>query len=185
MVEIAFDVIHRSSRHASGFALRFPRIVRIRDDKDAAEVDRLSTVAALHDAARRRVAATASSPAGRSASRPMSDDGAHATSMLGLPRRVATHRRGRAMTETPCRRSTASAPCARSLTATGAGIYLATHVAGPLPAETLAAVHESDELELRIGRVRPDRAEDLAQREREARAVRGGGPQGAPRARSC
>ena len=49
MVEIAFDVIHRSTRHASGFAMRFPRIVRIRDDKTAAEVDRLSTVAALHD----------------------------------------------------------------------------------------------------------------------------------------
>ncbi len=49
VVEIAFDVLHRSTRHASGFAMRFPRIVRIRDDKSAAEVDRLSTVAALHD----------------------------------------------------------------------------------------------------------------------------------------
>ncbi len=57
------------------------------------------------------------------------------------------------------------------LTATGAGIYLATHVAGPLPAETLAAVHESDEMELRIGRVGPDRADDLEQREWEARAA--------------
>jgi DNA ligase-1 len=49
VVEIAFDVVHASRRHASGYALRFPRIVRIRDDKEAAEVDRLSTVAALHD----------------------------------------------------------------------------------------------------------------------------------------
>jgi ATP-dependent DNA ligase I len=49
VVEIAFDVIHRSDRHASGFALRFPRIVRIRDDKSAAEIDRLSTVARIHD----------------------------------------------------------------------------------------------------------------------------------------
>lgn len=57
------------------------------------------------------------------------------------------------------------------LTATGAGIYLATHVAGPLPAETMAAVHESDDLELRIGRVGPDRAEDLEQRGWEARAA--------------
>ena len=57
------------------------------------------------------------------------------------------------------------------LTATGAGIYLATHVAGPLPAETLAAVHESDEMELRVGRVGPDRADDLEQREWEARAA--------------
>jgi selenocysteine lyase/cysteine desulfurase len=57
------------------------------------------------------------------------------------------------------------------LTATGAGIYLATHQAGPLPAETQAAVHESDEMELRVGRVGADRVEDLEQREREARAV--------------
>jgi DNA ligase-1 len=49
VVEIAFDVIHRSNRHNSGFALRFPRIVRIRDEKTAAEIDRLSTVAMLHD----------------------------------------------------------------------------------------------------------------------------------------
>ncbi len=57
------------------------------------------------------------------------------------------------------------------LTATGAGINLSTHLAGPIPAETMAAVHESDEMELRIGRAGPDRDEDLAQREREARAV--------------
>ena len=49
VVEIAFDVVHASSRHKSGFALRFPRIVCIRDDKPATEVDRLSTVAALHE----------------------------------------------------------------------------------------------------------------------------------------
>ena len=58
VVEIAFDVIHRSSRHASGYALRFPRIVRIRDDKGAAEIDRLSTVAVAPRAARRPAAAT-------------------------------------------------------------------------------------------------------------------------------
>jgi DNA ligase 1 len=49
VVEIAFDVIHRSARHASGYALRFPRIVRIREDKDVAEIDRLSTVAVLQE----------------------------------------------------------------------------------------------------------------------------------------
>ncbi|HXX59679.1 MAG TPA: ATP-dependent DNA ligase [Candidatus Sulfotelmatobacter sp.] len=47
VVEVAFDVIQRSSRHASGYALRFPRIARLRDDKGPEEVDRLSTVAAL------------------------------------------------------------------------------------------------------------------------------------------
>ena len=47
VVEIAFDRIMRSSRHRSGFALRFPRIVRIRDDKAPAETDTLATVEAL------------------------------------------------------------------------------------------------------------------------------------------
>ena len=47
VVEIAFDRIMRSSRHKSGFAMRFPRIVRMRDDKTPAEIDTLATVEAL------------------------------------------------------------------------------------------------------------------------------------------
>jgi DNA ligase-1 len=47
VVEVAFDVIMRSARHASGFALRFPRIARVRDDKQVAEIDTLETVARL------------------------------------------------------------------------------------------------------------------------------------------
>lgn len=47
VVEVAFDVIMRSARHASGFALRFPRIARVRDDKPVAEIDTLVTVARL------------------------------------------------------------------------------------------------------------------------------------------
>ena len=47
VVEIAFDVIHRSNRHDSGFALRFPRIFRLRPDKDAHEIDTLSNVETL------------------------------------------------------------------------------------------------------------------------------------------
>jgi DNA ligase-1 len=47
VVEVAFDVILRSGRHRSGFALRFPRIVRIRTDKSAAEADTLGTVERL------------------------------------------------------------------------------------------------------------------------------------------
>ena len=49
VVEIAFDVIHRSTRHDSGFALRFPRIFRLREDKDAREIDTLSTVEMLYE----------------------------------------------------------------------------------------------------------------------------------------
>ena len=48
VVEVAFDVIMRSTRHQSGFALRFPRIVRIRTDKGPAQIDTLETVARLH-----------------------------------------------------------------------------------------------------------------------------------------
>jgi DNA ligase-1 len=41
VLEVAFNNIMRSDRHASGFALRFPRIVRVRDDKPVGEIDTL------------------------------------------------------------------------------------------------------------------------------------------------
>ena len=47
VVEIAFDRIMRSTRHRSGFAMRFPRIVRIRDDKTPGEIDTMAGVEAL------------------------------------------------------------------------------------------------------------------------------------------
>ena len=50
VVEIAFDRIMRSTRHGSGFAMRFPRIVRIRDDKTPADIDDLATVEKLFEA---------------------------------------------------------------------------------------------------------------------------------------
>jgi DNA ligase 1 len=43
VLEIAFDIIQPSKRHQSGFALRFPRIARIRTDKTPAEIDTLET----------------------------------------------------------------------------------------------------------------------------------------------
>ncbi len=45
--EVGFDAAQRSSRHKSGVALRFPRILRIRTDKPAAEADQLEAVQAL------------------------------------------------------------------------------------------------------------------------------------------
>jgi len=42
IIEVAFDSIQPSGRHASGLALRFPRILRIRDDKTATEIDTLA-----------------------------------------------------------------------------------------------------------------------------------------------
>jgi DNA ligase-1 len=47
VVEIAFDRIQRSARHRSGYALRFPRIVRIRTDKSPEQIDDLATVERL------------------------------------------------------------------------------------------------------------------------------------------
>ncbi len=47
VIEVAFDRVQPSSRHKSGFALRFPRIVRLRDDKPASEIDTLDTVRQL------------------------------------------------------------------------------------------------------------------------------------------
>ena len=51
VVEVAFDNVQVSKRHKSGYALRFPRIVRLREDKPVAEIDTLETVAALAGAA--------------------------------------------------------------------------------------------------------------------------------------
>ncbi|HVD00729.1 MAG TPA: ATP-dependent DNA ligase [Candidatus Dormibacteraeota bacterium] len=48
VVEVAFDSIQRSTRHKSGFALRFPRIVRLRDDKGVRDVDTLASVEQLY-----------------------------------------------------------------------------------------------------------------------------------------
>jgi DNA ligase 1 len=47
VLEVAFDSIHKSTRHKSGLAMRFPRISRIRTDKPAAEADRLATLQAM------------------------------------------------------------------------------------------------------------------------------------------
>ncbi len=49
VVEVAFDVILRSNRHKSGFALRFPRIASLRLDKDPREADTLETVTRLYE----------------------------------------------------------------------------------------------------------------------------------------
>jgi len=45
--EIAFEAVARSGRHAAGMAVRFPRILRQRTDKPAAEADTLGALAAM------------------------------------------------------------------------------------------------------------------------------------------
>jgi DNA ligase-1 len=49
VLEVAFNNIQRSTRHASGYALRFPRIVRLRPDKDAGEIDTVERVRSLFE----------------------------------------------------------------------------------------------------------------------------------------
>ncbi|MES2992040.1 MAG: ATP-dependent DNA ligase [Pseudomonadota bacterium] len=45
--ELGFEGINRSPRHKSGIAVRFPRMLRIRDDKPLHEADTLQTLEAL------------------------------------------------------------------------------------------------------------------------------------------
>ena len=49
VLEVAFNNVMRSERHESGFALRFPRIVRIRDDKPVGEIDTLARVEEIYE----------------------------------------------------------------------------------------------------------------------------------------
>jgi DNA ligase-1 len=48
VLEVAFNAVMRSDRHNSGFALRFPRIVRIRTDKTPADIDTLERVEEIY-----------------------------------------------------------------------------------------------------------------------------------------
>jgi DNA ligase-1 len=47
VIEVTFDRVQPSQRHKSGYALRFPRILRLRPDKKPAEIDTLETVRKL------------------------------------------------------------------------------------------------------------------------------------------
>jgi DNA ligase-1 len=48
VLEVAFNNIMRSGRHASGFAMRFPRILRIRTDKPVSEIDTVERVEEIY-----------------------------------------------------------------------------------------------------------------------------------------
>jgi DNA ligase-1 len=47
VLEIAFDSVHRSTRHKSGVAMRFPRVHRIRWDKPVGEADTIEALEKL------------------------------------------------------------------------------------------------------------------------------------------
>jgi DNA ligase-1 len=50
VIEVAFDVVQKSTLHRSGYSLRFPRIVRLRFDKRADEIDTLADVERIYAA---------------------------------------------------------------------------------------------------------------------------------------
>ncbi|MFQ5957288.1 MAG: ATP-dependent DNA ligase [Candidatus Brocadiales bacterium] len=54
VIEVAFQGIQKSQRHESGYALRFARIKRIRDDKKAGEIDNLEYVKKLYESQKSR-----------------------------------------------------------------------------------------------------------------------------------
>jgi DNA ligase-1 len=49
VLEVAFNNMMQSDRHESGFALRFPRIVRLRPDKSAVDADTLERARAIYE----------------------------------------------------------------------------------------------------------------------------------------
>ena len=59
VIEVTFDRVQPSKRHKSGYALRFPRILRLRPDKKTSDIDTLETVRRLveasHPASERRI----------------------------------------------------------------------------------------------------------------------------------
>jgi DNA ligase-1 len=49
VLEVSFDALQKSARHKSGFALRFPRILRLRPDKPVSEIATLEEVRELYE----------------------------------------------------------------------------------------------------------------------------------------
>jgi DNA ligase-1 len=56
VLEVAFNNVQQSDRHDSGFALRFPRILRLRPDKPVADIDTLARVREIFEGQHKRKA---------------------------------------------------------------------------------------------------------------------------------
>jgi DNA ligase-1 len=57
VIEVAFNNMMESDRHESGYALRFPRILRVRTDKSPADIDTLDAARAIFERQAREGAA--------------------------------------------------------------------------------------------------------------------------------
>jgi DNA ligase-1 len=55
VLEVAFNNMMRSDRHESGYALRFPRIVRIRTDKPPEEADTIERASEIYEKQKREI----------------------------------------------------------------------------------------------------------------------------------
>ncbi len=53
VVEVAFQEIQRSQKYESGFALRFPRVMKVREDKGPDDIDTISRIEELYDSQNR------------------------------------------------------------------------------------------------------------------------------------
>ena len=54
VLEIGYEEIQQSPSYSSGYALRFPRVIRLREDKGVDELSTLNDVRHLHDHQRGR-----------------------------------------------------------------------------------------------------------------------------------
>ena len=54
IIEVQYEEIQRSPTYKSGYALRFPRFIRLRDDRSVSDIDTLETVEELYDLQRHR-----------------------------------------------------------------------------------------------------------------------------------
>ena len=54
VIEIEYEEIQKSPTYSSGFALRFPRVLRLRDDLNLSDVDNLSKIESLRNSQRAR-----------------------------------------------------------------------------------------------------------------------------------
>lgn len=74
VLEIAFDRLQESKRHKSGYAMRFPRIARIRDDKSVDEISTIDEVRRIYEGQLQREGQNDEPAAGSKRSAAAADD---------------------------------------------------------------------------------------------------------------